>query len=490
LAAVESLFRELNEQKIPYCLWKGSTRLREAAQGYSDFDLYVDRKASGHFKEILHKHGCKHMMSPPGKKLPGVEDYLGHDEMTGKSYHLHVYFQLILGQSLFKSYRLPLEQRLLGSSHIRNGVNLASPELEVITRVIITLSKYRNRDVFKDFLSIRTPGISPETIQTFNHLLGQTTFERISKTLKSEVNFISHDIVIRFLKIVRSSPRSAYNIYQMRNALRKQLSTFRIYSRWQAFYRFPNINKSFLGKKKLASGGMLVALVGADGAGKSSILVNLNKWLSWKLSVQNCYMGLGERLSFASRMIQVCVRFFSLLYKASTAIVGNGKWLSRNSKTIYNFAYDLHYVSIATTRYYRYLSSKKKAARGSVVLCDRYPLASLHQVMMNSTRAPMDGPRIAWKYKGQKMNRITAYLSKLELKLYKKIRPPDYVLLLQVRPNVALKRKPDHTPQEIEPKTRAIKNMDRNGLQIIDIDANQPFERALLQVKQELWKIM
>ena len=88
------------------------------------------------------------------------------------------------------------------------------------------------------------------------------------------------------------------------------------------------------------------------------------------------------------------------------------------------------------------------------------------------------------------MGRLTASLAKLEQTFYRKISPPDHILLLKVSREIALKRKPNHTIEEVAPKIQALENMDRNGLQIIDVDANQPFEKALTQAKNELWKVM
>jgi thymidylate kinase len=102
----------------------------------------------------------------------------------------------------------------------------------------------------------------------------------------------------------------------------------------------------------------------------------------------------------------------------------------------------------------------------------------------------MDGPRIAWMCKGEETDGITAHLSKLEQTIYERISPPDCLILLHVSPNVALRRKPDHAPEEIERKIQAVERMDRQGLQIIDIDADQPFERTALQTKSALWNIL
>ena len=234
---------------------------------------------------------------------------------------------------------------------------------------------------------------------------------------------------------------------------------------------------------------MLIALVGADGAGKSSIVSELRKWLSWKLDVHICYMGTGEELSHLSRLLHFSSENFARLHRLCSAVLGTKHGLSRIPGQLYRFARHLYHLSIALTRYRRYVAARRKAAQGSIVICDRYPLEGIHRVM-RGVRPPMDGPRIAWMCRGEETDGVTAHLSRLEQSIYERINPPDYLILLHVSANVALQRKPDHTPEEIEPKIQAVERMDRQGLQIIDIDADQPFERTSLQTKSALWNIL
>jgi hypothetical protein len=497
LVAVETLFDKLNEQGIKYCHWKSNRNLDQALRGLTDLDLLVERSQSRRFKEILHQLGCKPIISPPGKLYPAIEDYLGYDEGTGKLFHLHVHYQLILGERFVKNYRLPLEQEFLESAKISDGVKIPSPELEVIVLAMRALLKYRDRDIVKDVLSVRSPGLSRNILQEFEYLLQQTTLECIATVLEEQVNFISPDIVLEFLKTVTESPRSGYKFYQMRRDLRRDLVAFQRYSRWQAtgkyFYALLccclPFGRSFLAKKKPASGGMLITLVGADGAGKSTIVSELYKWLSWKLDVRVCYMGSGERLSRLSQVFRFNSQVFARLYRICGAVVGEKNGLSRVLSRVYRLTQYLYQLSIAVTRCRRYVAARRKAAQGSIVICDRYPLEGIHRVM-GGVRPPMDGPRIAWMCKGEEIKGITAYLSKIEQDTYQKISPPDYLILLHVSPAVSLQRKPDHTRKEIESKIQAIERMDRQGLQIIDIDADQPFERTLLQIKSALWNIL
>ena len=61
---------------------------------------------------------------------------------------------------------------------------------------------------------------------------------------------------------------------------------------------------------------------------------------------------------------------------------------------------------------------------------------------------------------------------------------------LHVSLDVSLQRKPGHTSQEVAPKIQAIERMDRRGLHIIDIDADQPFERTVSQIEAALCNIL
>ena len=65
---------------------------------------------------------------------------------------------------------------------------------------------------------------------------------------------------------------------------------------------------------------------------------------------------------------------------------------------------------------------------------------------------------------------------------------PECVVALHVSPAVSLRRKPDHRLEVIEAKSRALRQMDRKDLRVIEIDADQAYEQVLLQVKRALWE--
>src|SRR6185295_15909928 len=54
-------------------------------------------------------------------------------------------------------------------------------------------------------------------------------------------------------------------------------------------------------RRVLPQGGVLVALVGSDGSGKSTLTKDLSAWLSWKIDVLPLYFGSGDGPSSLAR---------------------------------------------------------------------------------------------------------------------------------------------------------------------------------------------
>ena len=124
LESVANLFQALHQRGVRYCHWKSNLRLEKSLRGQTDLDLLVDRKDSQGFTQILDSHNIKPILAAPGKRYPDVEDYLGLDPVSGKLFHLHVHYQLVLGEQFVKNYRLPLEAHFLDSVQWRHGVKV------------------------------------------------------------------------------------------------------------------------------------------------------------------------------------------------------------------------------------------------------------------------------------------------------------------------------------------------------------------------------
>jgi thymidylate kinase len=134
----------------------------------------------------------------------------------------------------------------------------------------------------------------------------------------------------------------------------------------------------------------------------------------------------------------------------------------------------------------------KRSMAGSIVIFDRYPLESLDpQIGVGQ----MDGSKIAGML-GKNSGVIARFLARREKSLYDKIRPPDYVAILNVSPEVSLQRKPDHKQNVVEAKSQLIQQVmalaesDSRGLRSIHINADLPFEEVFLFLKRKVWEIL
>src|SRR5512143_2542222 len=283
LEAVADLFQALGRQGVRFCHWKSNLRLENGLYGQTDLDLLVDRKQSQIFRQVLSQHDVKPVLAPPGKRYPAVEDYLGFDAASGKLFHLHVHYQLVLGEQFVKNYRLPLEAHFLDSALFRHGVRIPTPEMEISILALRALLKYRDRDAIKDILLFRSPGLPAHIRNEIEYLLKQTSVDNLSQTLMEIADVVPSSTVLEFLNTVVETPRAGFTFYRLREQVRWALRVYQRSNRLQATLKYfqeawqrrKRLKLSPARKMTLPSGGATIGLIGADGAGKSTMCQRL-----------------------------------------------------------------------------------------------------------------------------------------------------------------------------------------------------------------------
>ena len=146
LAVLRALFERLHEADIRYCHWKSNEHLRASFTGATDVDVLFDRRAIVPLTRILGETNFKRFVVKPGRGYPGIEDYVGFDAATGTLTHLHVHYQLTLGEKFLKGHRLPWEELYLATRvwDEEFGLYVADPHVELVALLVRAVMKLRN----------------------------------------------------------------------------------------------------------------------------------------------------------------------------------------------------------------------------------------------------------------------------------------------------------------------------------------------------------
>jgi hypothetical protein len=487
---------DLAEAGVRHCAWKSNDHLLAALAGETDLDLLVDRHDAEAFATVVARHGLKGAVAPPGATHPAVQHHLGLDRASGRLFHLHVHFQLVLGARYVKNHRLPVERELLDRTRTLYGVPVPAAELELALLVVRALLKYRARDVVKDVLQIRAPGIPADTQAEIAWLRGGHDIEAIRSQLDAIGTVVPIDIVCSFLEVVARDRRSGLDLLRLRTRLRWALRDHQrrgrvragaLYARALSRRRW----RLLLGRRDephmtLPRGGTTVAFIGADGSGKSTVAGEVARWFGWKLEARVHYLG-SKAPSRPTEWLYLGFRALRRSHRDASRRLGEGSLAVRPMAALRDLALALHYLSVGRDRRRHHARAQHDARAGGIAIFDRYPLACLsdrpeHRLLDGPQIAAALVPRTGW---------MTRALAGAEDRLYRRFGLPDHLVLLDVDPVVAARRKPDHRIDVIHAKTRAAAQLaglaEAAGTPVTRIDANQSLDRVILDLKARLW---
>jgi len=470
-----SFFDYLNLYKIRYCHWKSNSHLEEGLNGQTDLDILVHHNDIERFKKALELFPIKRIIAPREKSFPGLENYLGFDEKTGSLIHLHVHYKLVMGQKFIKNHHLPVEEVIFNNLIKRNNIFTPCPEAELVLLIIRAHMKVGIIELIKqiinDLINKSYTPFPKQIEKEFTYLIGSSNQLKMIDVLHQfklplpEKLFTS--FIAAFCKKKLKFYYSLYNMLQIFLSLRenRRQKSMLVYLRYSCiFFRtLPLIRKFFKGKQlTIPDTGKTFSIVGADGSGKSTLVSDIEKWLSWRLTVVIYYHGIPKTIlkhfiPFITRQLKkLRLVFFAVLLDC------------------------LYMVYLAKRRFKISQLSEKNILSGKIVLTDRFPLREFQDMP-----EPMDGPQL-FKYRS---TRVGGFFSKLEANYYDRIVYPDRLFILQADINELRRRKSDLPLDYHKMKAdavNAIKGNERTTL----IDANKPYSDVLLEVKKYIWELI
>ncbi|HEV8479269.1 MAG TPA: hypothetical protein VGR66_00620, partial [Candidatus Eisenbacteria bacterium] len=376
------LAARLDEAGIRYCHFKSNQHLEEGLLGITDLDVLVDRRAGTELARILDELDFKRFSAPPAGDYPGVEDHLGFDAPSGRLIHLHLHFRLIVGERHLKGYRLPWEDLVLSTSREdrATGFRVSDPDVECLLLLVKSALKLGATERVLSWLGRGATGTN-ET-REFAWLMERVDRDRLMSlgaTLLGERAqpalraILTHGLSPRRLLALREQSRPVLDRYRRYPRVEATARRWwRMAIRGLVSWARKRSNPPMTVSRTDPRGGVVVAFVGADGSGKSTLTRRVVAWLGWKLDARAVYFGSGEG---PSSLLRLPLRWMFRRARAAHDKKGNALPF-RDS--VPSTAKAIWALVLAFEKRRRLTQVWRARNRGQIVFCDRYPQ---HQIM-------------------------------------------------------------------------------------------------------------
>jgi thymidylate kinase len=462
LGIIERFFFLLEEKNIPYVQWKSNERLSEFAEGEGDLDLlfYPDDKPQ--VKNLLAEIGALEFEALPLGKYPNIDDFLVVDADSGKLIHFHVHFQLDIGETGVKRYPLPWISEIInnGIRHESVPIWITSHEHELL--LLLVREALRIHPVKVKYFPSRHK-IESKSFDEFAWLRTRTNKDRFEKAASSLL--AEYPDALRKLSDIFDnglSKNTVRELWGMLEGLRRKYRTSTdtstvvtlLKNRFSYEYKkwMKKMNIFYPQKRIKPDGGLIIAITGSDGAGKSTIVQSTANILGRKLDTETVYLGMPKPEK--SR--------FPVFVKMIYAIRMKRIWNLMVKKSIIRKALNLQ-------------------KKGVTVICDRYPQAQFPGIM--------DGPlSAAWMHS---KNPVKKGFARYEKNVFKSIQSQKVDLMIKLTVDAETSHKRGKLPLELaSQKTEVVNRTDYPGAKnIFEINtAETDVDGVIKQTMNYIWE--
>lgn len=458
-----ALLADLQQENIRFAHWKGNTHLQASLQGQTDMDILVHPNDRLLYEMILKKRQYKKLQSRSWNDYPYMEDWLGFDYTTGVLLHVHTHYDLVNGITPGKYLHLPWLEQFF--HHLKtdkqSGWPIPAPELEVLILLIRIETNWRHKN----------PAIPAGKQNELRALLSQVQphkFRDLCREFELNVpeNFDNEiNLIVKEGNVPAILHLSSFYCNQVDNCVKTkwQLNALNAIYYKQYLKRSRQIGR-FAGplqlKKSVTGSAKMIALVGSDGSGKSTLCTELVKWLTFKIDTHYFYFGK-----------QPFIRSYDQKQFSKTGFLFSNTTISKYYRKL---AGSLFYLQLINRKLNMLRTGKELLKKNSLVICDRFP--------QKDVAGFFDGPKLQSKKNG--------WLRRLEIKKFHRFSEAgaDLVFRLNISPEVAARRKPDHDSKMIEQKCAHLSTLTFGNAKVIDIDAENSIDQVLLDLKRKIWE--
>jgi len=460
-----NILKLITKSNIPYVSWKNNHEIDKFLNGDSDLDIYIPIKCKEKFINIAVQNSWIIVINPIAK-FPNIK-HLYFISDNGKTYHLHVYFKVITGESWIKEFNLPMEDYLIDNRHKHDEYG------------IYVLNNKAQAYLFAVRHIIKCGSISSRTL----YLKDCESYKLEWELCNYKVDELrGYGPILLDSAICNSGLLNDFHLSGYINSalFRKKLRPFlRIRYFLLPFYRIESFivratNKLFFNRKKVLSPrGLVIAISGVDGSGKSSMVDLIDSSLTKFLTIRRLSLGKpqGKLIEFIRKLLSNS--------KSKTTLPSKGG--SFHKVSLFK---SISLLVLAILRLFESWKAQYYINNGYVVLVDRWPTREFGK---------MDGPKI---YIDNTSSGLVRLFSKLEGLIYKAIPAADICFFLEVSVDTAIKRNSmrikDDKETESEIRERHMENKMIRPItkKFIRFNNDGPFEEKkkelLLLVRDEL----
>jgi thymidylate kinase len=464
---------------VRYCRWKRRLDLPRLLRGEGDLDLLVAAADVPRFLEVA--GGLGFLPGVRGWDPPADEELhlYGLDPAAGELLHLHVHVRLLGGPAAPGAPTL--EGLVLGHTRPTEGVGpldgmpVVEPEAELIVLVLRTLldgglnrpapAAVRGRlgealaacpaAGARDLLGRELPSVPPEL------------FDECVAALTGNASWARRARLARRL-------RAALGVGRGPSALRGARAVL-AFGWWRMFH-------GRAAARRPAGGGAVIALVGPEACGKSTLGAETAGWLGRVFRVRTAHLGkppatwLTLLPNLARRLARRVPRLRARHGQAAAARGEGGRPGLLRSAAAVLLAWDRAALARRLAR---------QAARGWVVVCDRYPSALVGAADSARLSAPADGG-----------GGLRGYLARLEQALYRRVPAPTLMVRLTAPLGVAVERNRERYKVDKE-SDAYVTSRHRNyvapsfpGTPTVVLDTNEPRPATAAALRLAVWRVL
>jgi hypothetical protein len=249
-------------------------------------------------------------------------------------------------------------------------------------------------------------------------------------------------------------------------------------------------NCCYINRKTFPNSHLSICLLGQDGCGKSTITIELCKWLNWKVDAHRFYLGSGAHYKSLTKWLKS---------KISRSNRNNQQYQNKKAHSQYHeikrannlksiigaMLVSWNLLGIAHRAYKVVRRADKYMMKGGIPLYDRFPQAQFEGIY--------DGPKINHYCQQRGINfGLLRWMAKRERHYIEKIQEyqPQLVFKLMLSPEESIRRKPFENLEVVTRKHQITPQLKFPHSLVYTVDATMDYQQEVIFIKNQIWNAL